>query len=182
MSKKYELVRGKFGLYRIKALKSFEDVKAGDLGGLIEREHNLSHEGTCWVYAGARVFGDAKVSENAQVWGGATVYGNAWVCGDAQVFSDAKVCGSAVVYGYATVYGNAQVFSDARVFGNAKVSENAQVWGGATVYGNAWVCGDAQVFGHIQVQGNVEITGYVGVYDLKTLLPYLSPAHKVLYG
>jgi hypothetical protein len=122
MSKKYELVRGKFGLYRIKALKSFEDVKAGDLGGLIEREHNLSHEGTCWVYAGARVFGDAKVSENAQV------------------------------------------------------------WGGATVYGNAWVCGDAQVFGHIQVQGNVEITGYVGVYDLKTLLPYLSPAHKVLYG
>ena len=37
-------------LRRIKALRSFGDVKEGDLGGWIEKESNLSHEGNCWVY------------------------------------------------------------------------------------------------------------------------------------
>ncbi len=36
-------------LYHIKALKDFDDVKAGTIGG-IEKETNLSHEGNCWIY------------------------------------------------------------------------------------------------------------------------------------
>lgn len=58
-------------LFRIKALIEFGDVKEGELGGFIEKEENLSHEGNAWV------FGNAKVCENAKV------YGDAWVCGDA---------------------------------------------------------------------------------------------------
>ena len=64
--KKYELtgeVRVLFGrtLHQIKALIDIEvmNVKAGDLGGYVESEKNLSHDGNAWVY------------------------GNAWVCGDA---------------------------------------------------------------------------------------------------
>ena len=63
--KKYELttdtkiVLGK-KLFRIKALVSFGNVKAGDLGGYVERENNLSHEGKAWVSGDAKVFGDAK--------------------------------------------------------------------------------------------------------------------------
>src|SRR5699024_12780305 len=52
MSKKYELVESSkiiFGnviLYRIKALVDIPNiVKAGELGGYIESEKNLSHEG-----------------------------------------------------------------------------------------------------------------------------------------
>ena len=33
-------------LNRIRALRDFADVKAGELGGWIEKEDNLSHEGT----------------------------------------------------------------------------------------------------------------------------------------
>lgn len=49
--KKYELTSESvcfsgYTLYRIKALKSFEDVKEGDLGGFIESENNLSQNGT----------------------------------------------------------------------------------------------------------------------------------------
>lgn len=59
---KYEMLQDdkiKIGgriLYRIKALKDFkddelyQDVKAGDLGGYVEKEKNLSQEGNCWVY------------------------------------------------------------------------------------------------------------------------------------
>ncbi len=55
MNKKYELLRDDtlkvFGikLYRIRALESFADVKKGALGGYVESERNLSHEGNCWV-------------------------------------------------------------------------------------------------------------------------------------
>ncbi len=48
-------------LHRIKALENFDGVKAGDLGGWIEKEDNLSQEGLAWVFDDARVFGDARV-------------------------------------------------------------------------------------------------------------------------
>ena len=49
-------------LFRIKALIEFGNVKAGDLGGYIEKEENLSHMGNAWVSGNAQVFGDARVS------------------------------------------------------------------------------------------------------------------------
>lgn len=36
-------------LFRIKALISFGNVKEGDLGGYVEKESNLSHNGDAWV-------------------------------------------------------------------------------------------------------------------------------------
>ena len=69
--KKFELttefITNAFGkkLFRIKALVEFGDVKAGELGGYVEKEENVSQDGNAWVY------GDARVS------------GNAWVSGDA---------------------------------------------------------------------------------------------------
>ncbi len=44
-------------------------VAAGDIGGWIEKEENLSVSGNAWVYGNARVSGNARV------------YGNAWVSG-----------------------------------------------------------------------------------------------------
>ena len=45
--KKYKLLaRAENGLYRIRALRDIPeiDVKAGDLGGYVESENNLSHD------------------------------------------------------------------------------------------------------------------------------------------
>ena len=63
-------------LFRIKALIEFGNVKAGDLGGYIEKEENLSHMGNAWVSGNAQVSGDARVSGNAQVFGDARVSGD----------------------------------------------------------------------------------------------------------
>ena len=60
-------------LHRIRAVAEFGLVKIGDLGGWIEKEENLSHEGKAWVWGNAEVCGDAKV------------------CGDAEVFSASHV-------------------------------------------------------------------------------------------
>lgn len=52
--RKYELI-AEGDLFRLRAVKDFAGVKAGDLGGLVSGEHNLSQEGTCWIGAGVRV-------------------------------------------------------------------------------------------------------------------------------
>ena len=80
-------------LFRIKALIEFGNVKAGDLGGYIEKEENLSHMGNAWVSGNAQVSGDARV------------FGNARVSGDAQVFGDARVSGDKD-YAYAHGFGS----------------------------------------------------------------------------
>lgn len=48
-------------LHRIRAVAEFGLVKIGDLGGWIEKEENLSHEGKAWVCGDAKVWGNAKV-------------------------------------------------------------------------------------------------------------------------
>lgn len=129
MEKKYELttetveVDG-YVLHQIRALRDFGNVKAGDLGGWIENERNLSQEGNAWVYDYAVVCGNAEVS------------GDAWVRGDAWVYDNAKVSGDAIVC------------MDAEVYGNAKVSDKALVCDNAKIYGNACVCGNAEVRGN----------------------------------
>ena len=81
---KYELIESdKQGLYRVRALRDFRDVKTGDVGGYVESESNLSQDGNAWVSGDARVYDDALVS------GDARVYGDAWVYGDARVSGDA---------------------------------------------------------------------------------------------
>ena len=129
--KKFELtaefVTNVFGkkLFRIKALVAFGNVEKGELGGFIEKEDNLSHDGDAWVS------GNAQVCGNAQVFGSAWVFDNAQVSGNAQVFDNAQVFGDARVFGNAWVCGNAQVSGNAQVFDNAQVSGNAQVFGNA---------------------------------------------------
>jgi len=90
---KYEILKDEFiefdgrKLYRIRALKDFHNVKKGKVGGYIESERNLSHEGEAWVYGNACVSGDARVYGDACVSGDAWIYGDAWVSGNAQVLN-----------------------------------------------------------------------------------------------
>ena len=111
--KKFELttefITNAFGkkLFRIKALVEFGDVKAGELGGYVEKEENVSQDGNAWVSGDARVYGNAWVHGNAKV------YDDAWVHGNAKVFDNAEVSGDAKVYGNARVSGNAWVYGDA---------------------------------------------------------------------
>lgn len=98
--KKYELTTNTkmwYGrkLYQIKALKDFGNVKAGDLGGYIEKEENLSQDGNAWVYDSA------------------LVYDNAWIYGNARVFGDVGVFGNACVYDNAWIYRDAQISNNA---------------------------------------------------------------------
>ncbi len=150
--KKYELTTetlqiGGFTLHRIKAVKNFGSVKAGELGGWIESEENLSQADNAWVYNNAKVFDKARVY------------------GDAAVSDDAKVCGYAIVNHNARVYDNAEVSDYAEVFENAIVFGHAKVYGFTRIFGNAIVLGNAILFGHAKVYGKATINGDAKVYD-----------------
>jgi len=159
--KKFELTKESvemFGrkFFRIKAFVDFGKVKAGTIGGYVEREENLSQSGDAWVSGNALVYGDAHVYGDAEVSGNAKVYGNA------RVSSSALVYGNAHVYGNAEVSGNANVSGDARVSGNARVSGSALVYGDAEVSGNAKVYGDAKLIGDAMVGSNADYICFKG--------------------
>ena len=68
--KKFELTTDTkiaFGrkLFRIKALIDFGNVNKGELGGYVEKEENLSHEGNAWIYGNAKISGNAKICDDA---------------------------------------------------------------------------------------------------------------------
>lgn len=79
--KKYKILKDQYieaygkKLYRIQALKDFNGVRSGDIGGYIEKESNLSQYDNAWVYGNAQVSDDAQVYGNARVFCNARVYG-----------------------------------------------------------------------------------------------------------
>lgn len=150
-TKKYELLvndtiqhEGRT-LFRIKALRCFSYVNTGNLGGYIESEDNLSHEGNCWIDDEAKVYHDARVFGNAQVYDEAEVFDQAKVYGDAFVNDRSKVYDNAEVFGETWVYGYARVIEYAKVYGNSGVLDNATISGHAQVRGNVRVCGAADI-------------------------------------
>ena len=77
-------------LHRIRAVIDIPSagVNAGDIGGWIESDSNLSHSGNAWVDGNARVGSSARVGGDARVSGDAWVGGNARVSGDAHINSN----------------------------------------------------------------------------------------------
>lgn len=144
MNKKYEITKesmhnGCVTLHRIKALIDIPrfKVKKGDLGGWIEKESNLSQNGSCWVSKNAQIFGDAAVTDNARVMGFARVYGRASVRGNAKVKDNATVFACAIIYDKATVKGKTRVQGYARICGCSTVKDSALISGECTVSGTS---------------------------------------------
>ena len=177
MNKKYRILTSGKDKGRIQALRDFDTVKKGDVGGFVESENNLSHEGNAWVsddariYGNAQVYGSARIYGNAQVYGSARIYGNAQVYGSARIYDNARIYGNARIsddawiYGSARIYGNAQVYGSAGIYGNAQVYGSARIYGNAQVYGSARIYDNSQVYGSARIYGNAQVYGSARIYD-----------------
>ena len=113
-------------LYRIQALKDFDFIHKGEVGGFVESEKNLWQEGNCWIYDNAMVFDDARVT------------------GDADVSDNAVVCGNSLIAGLAFVYGNAFI-NDSLVTGSSGVGDNAIVTNNVSIRGVSRIKGNAKI-------------------------------------
>ena len=175
MEKKYELTNekiliGKKTLYRIKALRDFSNVKKGDLGGFIESEKNLSHEGDCWIYDDAKVYASAKVSENATIHGRAKIHGYTKVFNYAKVYDNAEVYGKSMIFDHAKVYNNALIFDHASISGCAKVYDGAILTHNAVVRGRARIVGQTRIFHDGYIESNDDYISITRPNDYNSLL------------
>ena len=184
MKKKYEFTGetkefDEIILYRIRRIKD------GLVGGWIEKEENLSHEGSCFVYDEAVVFGNGKVYGDAKVYNNAEVFGDATVFGYAEVYDYARVCGYTRIYDYAEVCGYAEVYDYATVYGYAKVCGRH-----TEVFGNAEICDSARVYGNAKIhEGRIigQISqSYEGIFQYqckrRMLTAILTEDNEILYS
>lgn len=120
---KYELLKNNFieykgrKLYRIRALKSFSDIKCGDIGGYVENGKNLSQNGNCWIYNNAKVYDDGRVFDNAIIKNNAEVFDNA------SVLDNAIIQDNAICYDNSVIYRNAVCGTDTKVYGHGVIYE-----------------------------------------------------------
>lgn len=126
--KKYELLKRDTirvddrTLYRIRAIRDIVDndgniiVSKGELGGFVQSERNLSHQGTCWLYDDAMSYNGAMILDDAIVSDMARIYGRA------MVFSNGKICDEAEVSGLVRVYDGARICENAHVTGRHHIS------------------------------------------------------------
>ena len=120
VEKKYELLKDSIKihgctLYRIRAIKDIFNsegmliAEKGDLGGYVQSEKNLSHNGGCWIF-GSDLFGEYAMA-----------YGNS------SVLDDAKLMDRSIIHGKAVISGTARAIRDANIAGDAVISGNALV-------------------------------------------------------
>lgn len=116
MDKKYKLIKSDIkGLYRVKAVRDFGNVKKGDIGGYVQSEDNLSHEGYCWVHGNAIIHDNARIYGNAQISDCAVIDGNVRIYGDSEIWDYAIIRDNALIYGDSVISGNAFIDGDAEI-------------------------------------------------------------------
>ena len=91
-------------VYRVRAVKDFKDVKAGDVGGYIASGSSLSQDGLSWVYDESVVMGWAQVVGNAQVKGKSMIKDSVVITSEDEIIQS-------VIEGAVTVRGKAVVQS-----------------------------------------------------------------------
>lgn len=134
-------------LHRIRALRDIgENVKAGDLGGFVEGEHNL----------------ETELSDSAWIFDDAIACGSAYVNQDSSLHNTAIACDHAYVSCGSALYGQARAEDDAYLRGavmngSARVSGCAQIISAPNQFGTPLLSGHCQVYG--SVRGDVRVTG-----------------------
>ena len=151
-------------LHRIRALRDVGgEVKAGDLGGFVESESNLSFEpgDDAWIFDNAVSCNDGYVDKGACLRGNAIVCGNAYVSrgtllvGHARAEDDAYIRG-AILTGHARASGFASIVHDQNTGGAPVLSGHSAVYG--RVSGDVRLTGAALIISGEEIQNDTPDT------------------------
>lgn len=132
-------------VYRIKALRSFDDVQKGDLGGFVQSEDNLSHTGESWIYDDAAALDESYVNYNARMYGNSRLY------------DQSRITGDAIVEDNAVLRNFALMDDDSRASDNSTLQDDAALHEKASIEDNVVLSGNTLLLGYISVLGNVKM-------------------------
>ena len=161
-NEKYEItgiVHGKYPfLRRIRALRDIgKDVKAGDLGGFVEHEGNLSFEpgDDAWVCDEAIAAGDSVVEKGTVLRNRAVACGSACVSHGSVLFGDARAEDDTYLRG-ATMWSSARASGVSVIVASPDDPARApRLSGHCAVYGR--VMGDVHLLGSAVVISGEEV-------------------------
>lgn len=180
MERKYELTKETktyFGqtVYRIKSLRTFIDkegniVNAGDLGGFVRSELNLSHEGRCWVRDDAVVADYAVVDKNALLMKDCLVHNTANISDNSVITDTSIIGGGAKVFGNNTIRGNCSIdgnvqIEDSYLNGRIIISDFAEISNSTIIGSNIVIQNDANIENSL-IRGLAYIRGDAKVYNV----------------
>ena len=168
---KRKLANGRI-VFRIQALKTFHNIRKGDIGGWIESEKNLSQKGSCWVYDNAIVTHSAKVKDDAKIQDDAMVAENALICENAIIRNNAVVHDSAFVFGITVVEDSAAILD------NASICDYSHIKGYARIHDNVLISGHATVKDNAEIFNNSRIFGYTTIFENA----YIRNGNDIIYG
>lgn len=182
MEKKYELTgetitlnNGKV-LHRIRALRSFTGVDAGELGGFVECENNLSHIGNCWIFDDAMAYDDSRVNQAARLFM------------EAKIYESAKIDCHATLYDHARAFGNSFISGWSSLSYFSKTYGNAYIGGHFSASGDVNICGNAELFdsialktGTISDQKQILTIGPIGSRGDKTIFILQKEPRQIIY-
>lgn len=150
MNEKYEITdiaHEKYPfLHRIRALRDIgSEVKAGDLGGFVERESNLSAEDDMsWIFDNAIAAGNAYVDQDSRLFGKAVVCGCAYVSQGAVMSAEARAEDNAYIRG-ANLCGHSRASGHSMILNSPNTGKVPILSETCVVYGT--VMGDVHVMG-----------------------------------
>ena len=197
-------------LYRIRALKDFGNVKAGELGGYVAGEHNLSQYGNSWIQTDSKVFNLAYVGDNAIVrksimYGNAkaiencrvihtTMYGDSIIKGfaisnNSYIYHKSVICGESRVSGHLAFEGiiKDKVFikdPGARITGNGiEISDEVQISENVKIDGHAKIRGRSRIMGNSEITDYAEISGDAIITDYAQITSHAQiRGHALIKG
>ena len=149
--KKYELTdetivhNGRI-LRRIRALQNFGYVRAGELGGYVQSVANLSQDGYCWISGQAKVYDDAFI------------YGNVIVDSAVDISGNTQVFGYGHITDRVTIKDNVLIYGNSIISGNANISGNCKLYGFNTIK-NIYLQDDVILYGNNNISGVIKISG-----------------------
>ena len=104
-------------LYRIRALKDFSDVKAGDLGGWVSNEDNLRQEGNCWIYNNAKCMDSSRIYDNSAMYDNAVMYNSSKMHDFSAMFDDSKMRGRSEMHSCSGMFNDSILKGEEKLYG-----------------------------------------------------------------
>ena len=146
-------------LYRVRALKNFRNVKAGDLGGWVSGKHNLSQEGDCWIYD------EAKCMDNARMYHNSAMYNNAVMCdfsemhGCSEMHNYSAMLDNSRMYNCSAMYDNSRMYNDSKMYNNSRMFDNSAMYNVAVMLDNSKMLENSRMYRNSRLKNKEKLCG-----------------------
>ena len=152
-------------LHRIRALKDFGDVKEGNIGGFVQTEDNLSHDGNSWIYDNAKCMDDARVCDNAKMYNNSKMYDNSRMFDYSIMYDNSIMFDNSRMYNNSKMLDNSRMFDDTMMFDNSIMFDNSRMYDDTMMFGNSKMYNNAMMLDNSIMYDNSMMYNNSKMYD-----------------